>query len=176
MTVRAVKSTDGPVPGHLQVMECNALSGGAAGTGAPVPTGQGRRCRRLNMAPWHGRPTSPPTSSSSGSGHDRGACLGTRRWKPAISTRRLCGCAASRPFTAPLEQRNGRADLLCNFTAVVAAISCSNSDRNRSNSWTIASRKGRHTGVGWCESTGRLAHGWASDSGSSRARVVWVRV
>jgi hypothetical protein len=31
MTVRAVGPTDGPVPGHLQVMECNALSGGAAG-------------------------------------------------------------------------------------------------------------------------------------------------
>jgi hypothetical protein len=41
--------------GHWQVMECNALSGGVAGTGAPVPAGQGRRCRRLTMAPWHGR-------------------------------------------------------------------------------------------------------------------------
>jgi hypothetical protein len=35
--------------------EYNALSGGAAGTGAPVPTGQGRRCRDLKMAPWHER-------------------------------------------------------------------------------------------------------------------------
>jgi hypothetical protein len=34
MTVRAVGSTDGPVPEHWQVMECSALSGGTAGTGA----------------------------------------------------------------------------------------------------------------------------------------------